>query len=148
MGKSSKSRTQGQAIIEFTLMLPIIITVLAGLTDFGLAFYLGTATQNAVREGARLAARGVVTNTVQQVVIDRIPAVSQFAISKSDVTVIGPTDSSVTCTDSSGGSVTQKTISVQASGTYKFAFLKYIGFDTMGISRTGIMRYEPNSLCH
>jgi Flp pilus assembly protein TadG len=129
-------------------MLPIIIMVLGGLTDFGLAFYLATATQNAVREGARLAARGVTSSTVQQAVIDRIPGVSQFTISKSDVTVIGPTDSVVTCTGSSGGSVTQQMISVQASGTYNFAFLKYIGFDTMGISRTGIMRYEPNSLCH
>jgi Flp pilus assembly protein TadG len=148
MEKGSRSPAKGQAIIEFTLMLPVIIIVIAGLTDFGLAFYLGTETQNAVREGARLAARGVASGTVQQVVIDRIPAVSQFAITKSNITVVGPTDSSVTCTDSSGGSVTQQMISVQASGTYRFAFLKYIGFDTIGISRTGIMRYESNSLCH
>ena len=65
MEKGSKSRTQGQAIIEFTLMLPIIITVLVGLTDLGLALYLAIATQNAVREGVRLAARGVNSSTVK-----------------------------------------------------------------------------------
>ncbi|TMA10345.1 MAG: pilus assembly protein [Deltaproteobacteria bacterium] len=155
MGKSLKFWAKGQAIIEFTLMLPIIITVLAGLTDLGLALYLAIATQNAVREGARLAARGVNSSTVKSQVISGIPATSQFNITTADITVTGPTTmSGVTgCTNSSGGSAPQSKISVTATGTYNYAFLKYVGFTTQTISRTGIMRYEgstasPESLCH
>lgn len=139
------SKSKGQALVELTLFLPLIIVLIGGLVDFGLAFYVGTATQNAVREGARLAAAGVDNTTVKNQVTARIPAISEFtSVAVNDPVVA----SSVGCTDSSGNPVTQQTVSVTASGTYNYSFLQYIGFTNMTISRTGIMRVEANSPCY
>jgi len=132
-----QKKSRGQAIVEFTLMLPIIIVLVGGLTDFGLAFFVGIATQNAVREGARVAATttglGANNSTVASTVTRGIPDVAQFPATELTVTNTAPTGSATTC----DGIVT-----VQASGTYHFAFLKYISFNTQSIIRSATMRYE------
>jgi Flp pilus assembly protein TadG len=49
-----KSRSDsGQAIVEFALVLPILIILLLGITDFGIALYDKAVITNASREGAR-----------------------------------------------------------------------------------------------
>jgi Flp pilus assembly protein TadG len=49
-----KSRSDsGQAIVEFALVLPILIILLLGITDFGIALYDQAVITNASREGAR-----------------------------------------------------------------------------------------------
>ncbi|MGE0598266.1 MAG: TadE/TadG family type IV pilus assembly protein [Dehalococcoidia bacterium] len=46
----------GQALVEFTMILPIFLLLLFGLVDFGRAFYTWLIVTNAAREGARVAA--------------------------------------------------------------------------------------------
>jgi len=46
---------RGVELIEFALMLPILLVILAGLWDFGRAYRTYQAITNAAREGARLA---------------------------------------------------------------------------------------------
>ncbi len=50
------SSQRGQALVEFTLVFLLLIVVAWIPADFGLAFYTGQIAQNAVREGARIAA--------------------------------------------------------------------------------------------
>lgn len=130
-------RSNGQAIIEFTLLLPIILIIVGGLTDLALALYVSIGTQNAVREGARVAAStpglDADDNNIRTVVVSNIPDVAQFPANQLTVSNTVPTGTTSTC----DGNVT-----VSATGNYSFMVLKYIGFTNMTISRSATMRYE------
>ncbi len=55
---SQKSRRQGQAVIEFALMVPWIIFLFVGVLDFGFYAYAVICTQNAARAVAMAQATG------------------------------------------------------------------------------------------
>lgn len=44
----------GASAVEFALLLPVLMMILFGITEFGLALYRQTILTNASREGARL----------------------------------------------------------------------------------------------
>ncbi len=46
----------GQAVVEFALVAPILLLLLCGIIDFGWIFSAQLATDNCAREGARFAA--------------------------------------------------------------------------------------------
>ena len=48
------ARQQGAAIVEFALVLPLLITLMAGIFEFGRAFWYVDALTKATRDGARL----------------------------------------------------------------------------------------------
>jgi Flp pilus assembly protein TadG len=50
------AKGRGQALVEFALVLPIAIIILAALVQFGVIFERQIGIQNAVREAARAAA--------------------------------------------------------------------------------------------
>ena len=49
-----RSAERGQALIEFTLILPVFLLILMGMLEFGSAYDHKTAMAYAVREGARV----------------------------------------------------------------------------------------------
>ena len=49
------SRSRGQALVEFSLMIPIFLLVLISLFDLGRAVFAYNTLTNAAREGARMA---------------------------------------------------------------------------------------------
>lgn len=51
-----KRRSDGQTLVEFALVLPIILLVVVGVFDAGRAVYTTSTLSQAAREGARLAA--------------------------------------------------------------------------------------------
>ena len=51
------SRTRGQSVVEFALVLPIMLLLLAGAIDLGRLFYAYVAVENAAKEGALFGAR-------------------------------------------------------------------------------------------
>ncbi|NIP42270.1 MAG: hypothetical protein GWO41_04160 [candidate division Zixibacteria bacterium] len=55
---------KGNAIIEFALVLPILLLVLFGITEFGRAIMVTNVLNTASREGARLAAVSDLSDTV------------------------------------------------------------------------------------
>ncbi len=59
--KFNKER-QGQSLVEFALVLPVLILLIIGMVELGFAFYSYMTVANANREGGRLAARGVFTD--------------------------------------------------------------------------------------
>ena len=81
----------GQAIIEFVVVFPLIIMLLAAIVDFGIAFDRRITLQHAVREGARFAA----VHTVEADIKDRTFQQAQNIITSGDVDVCyidGPDD--------------------------------------------------------
>ena len=59
-----KNGEKGQALVEFTLLVPIFLLLLFAIVDFGMGFYSWITVTNAAREGARL---GVVLATEQEI---------------------------------------------------------------------------------
>ena len=56
MLKRFRDTERGQALVEFTMILPIFLMLLFGLVEFGRGFYTWLLVTNAAREGARIAA--------------------------------------------------------------------------------------------
>jgi len=53
-GRRRAGRGQvGQALVEFALVLPVLLLILAAIVDFGRLFYSVLAVHHAAREGAR-----------------------------------------------------------------------------------------------
>jgi len=59
-----KHGEKGQALVEFTLLVPVFLLLLFAIIDFGMGFYSWITVTNAAREGARL---GAVLATQQQI---------------------------------------------------------------------------------
>jgi hypothetical protein len=51
-----RAGARGQAIVEFTLIIPVFLIILMGMLEFGIAFDHRNAMAYAVREGARVGA--------------------------------------------------------------------------------------------
>src|SRR3989304_6618928 len=62
--RARKNGEKGQALVEFTLLVPIFLVLLFAIIDFGMGFYSWISVTNGAREGARL---GVVMGTEQQI---------------------------------------------------------------------------------
>lgn len=79
------------AMIEFALVLPILLLVLFGITEFGRAIAVVQVLSTAAREGARIAA---VTAPDQSAVTTRVNDVLQSAsVTPSAILVEGPVGS-------------------------------------------------------
>ncbi len=52
---SRRPRSTGQALVEFTLIIPIFLSLLMGIFDFGRVVWASNSLASAAREGARFA---------------------------------------------------------------------------------------------
>lgn len=77
-------RQQGSVLVEFALLLPLLVLVLFGITEFGRAFAAYLALSHAAREGVRIASLGASDAEIEQLVKSRAAAVDS---SKLQVTV-------------------------------------------------------------
>jgi Flp pilus assembly protein TadG len=147
------AKNKGQAAVEFTLVFILLVIVAWIPADFGLAFYTGQLAQNAVREGARIAAADpalVATNTtcgpplsscftagnIFNETAVRLP--SALMGSSTQIAVVYPDPDSSAC---------NQLVRVSVSGQYPFFFykvLRFMGIDVNipTITRSSIMRWE------
>ena len=80
-----RERGRGQALVEFSIVLPVFFLVVAGMFDFGLGIYSDLTLVNAAREGARL---GVIDPGNTSAIEDRVREMAgNLDDSKLDVTV-------------------------------------------------------------
>lgn len=78
-----KPSERGAALVEFALVLPLLLVVIAGIVDFGFVFQRYEVITNAAREGARIAMLpGYESNT--DVVKQRVRDYVQFGLSLSN----------------------------------------------------------------
>ena len=79
---------RGQSVIEFALVLPILLLVLFGITEFGRAWMTSNILTSSAREGCRLA---IVTGPNVAAVQARVTSVCTAAgVTPTSITVIGP----------------------------------------------------------
>jgi Flp pilus assembly protein TadG len=136
----------GQSIIEISLITPLLLIALYIPADFGVAFFMGSFTQNAAREGARIGSglsksgkapdlvfSSTQANTVKEEVFDRLPDYL--------------TNKSVTVTFYAG-TACMEFIEVTAQGDYNFFLYQLMRLfggtvpDFVTISRTTQIRYN------
>jgi Flp pilus assembly protein TadG len=85
-------RQQGQSLVEFALIFPIIVIILFGIIEFGRLWETMSVLTSAAREGARVAA-------VTAPDPNRVQSAAQSVLSAANITnasiiVIGPNSSS------------------------------------------------------
>ena len=149
---------KGQALVEFTLIFVLLLIVAWIPADFGLAFYTGQIAQNAVREGARIAAAdpnlpaavAVVSCTMPDCYTAgniynetalRLPAA---LLGASTINVDYPAPGSAGC---------NRLVRVRVTGEYPYFFykiLRFIGIDVdiSQIQRSTSMRWEHQLPCN
>jgi Flp pilus assembly protein TadG len=96
-----KQRSEhGQSLVEFALILPIFILVLAGLFDLGRAVFAYNTISNASRESVRVA---IVNQTATDVQNEALKQGVSLGLSAADVTITyGDPSGTGTCTSPYG----------------------------------------------
>jgi len=97
----SRASRRGAAAIEFAIVLPILLTVLLGATDFGRFSYSAIAVSNAARSGAAFGSMNPLDSNsqaawhaaVRQAAIDELSESPAFDLSKLTVTATSTTES-------------------------------------------------------
>ena len=56
MSRARRSGRSGVSHLEFALILPVLLTILVGIMEFGWVFFQRTAVQEAMRQGCRYGA--------------------------------------------------------------------------------------------
>jgi len=80
-GRLMRSRAQGQAFVEFGLILPVLLLLVLGMIDLGRAFVFGVGVQQGAREAARLAAKAALDPTIDDATaLGRLIAASDPAL--------------------------------------------------------------------
>lgn len=115
-GDSIRRRDSGQSLLEFAIVLPILLALLVGIFEFGVAWNRKQVLTNAAREGARLAVLPGITN----------PDTVDFVVD-SYLTSAGITPASVT-RNYAGlcGSCTGETVTVQLQMDHTMPFVSAI----------------------
>jgi len=82
---------RGQSVVEFALVLPLLLAVLFGITEFGRAWMTSNILTSAAREGARLAVVTDPGGAYASLVQTRVTQVCAAAgVTPASITVSGP----------------------------------------------------------
>ena len=135
-------RDEGSELIEFALVTPILILLLAGIFDFGMMFRSYEAVTNAAREGARV---GVLPGYADADVQTRV---NEY-LAGSGLT--GPRVITVTSIPQATGAGTFTARRVEVNYTYTFVVLGPVGsafggsFGTIPLRAASVMRTEAQA---
>jgi Flp pilus assembly protein TadG len=138
MGKLTRATRRGAGIrgengatlVEFALILPILITFLFGIVEFGRLLNIQVMVTSAAREGARFASLGSSATAVTTQV-------------KASCPTVDPTKLTVAVTNAAGASGSAATVRVTYSldlATQTVA--RMFGSTTVNVSHVAVMRIE------
>jgi len=86
---SNRNAQRGTALIEFTLVLPLLLVLTVAAVDFGRAFFVKSVIEQSAREGARM--RAVTTAADSALVRDRVLEVANSSgVTVSQLLIEGP----------------------------------------------------------
>ncbi|WP_330476077.1 TadE/TadG family type IV pilus assembly protein [Terrabacter sp. C0L_2] len=88
---------RGASAVEFAIVFPILFLVIAGIVDFGRAYFYQIQLANAAREGARAAVIGTLTTTqIQDRAKAGVGGIPAADLSFPGMVTCGTTNASVT----------------------------------------------------
>ncbi len=92
-----ENRARGAAIVEFAVVLPLLLTILFGIIEYGWVFMVRQALQTAAREGTRVAILQT-SEAPYNAVLDRITEVmaptglTTYTVSMTHATTADPVE--------------------------------------------------------
>lgn len=126
----------GQAMVEFALILPIFLLILCGIIDFGWLFYNQLSLNNACREGARYAVVHTADNADTGAIINHIENTTTTVFANDgieiDISYSSPSDPTA-------GDIT---VSMEADISFFTPVLSTILGEEKTITSTVIMKVE------
>lgn len=130
---NQQGKEHGAALVEFAIVLPLLLILLLGMSEFGLLFYNKQVLTNASREGARAGITRADSVTIKALVdnycLDRLITFDSAA--------------SVTTTTAGVGGDYGEDLSVSVGYTYTFLVPALLGFGTtMNLSAKTVMKME------
>lgn len=126
--RTPTNRERGSVAVEFALVVPVLLTAILGITEFGLAFSAQTRISAAAREGARTLAGGDTAANARSAAKTAAPGVM---LSDAQITV-----SPTTCVGAGAGATATVTIS------YPYSFLTGMFGAGVTLNGTAVMRCE------
>lgn len=130
--KAALSRP-GQGMLEFAIILPLLLVILAAIADLGIMYLTAQTIQHASREGARFAVKlGDLSEDdarVSDYVEAQIPDIDLYS-SFNSITTAFP------------GCDLADEVTVTVAGEYNFLALNLIGLESIPLSLSTTMRYE------
>jgi len=136
-------RRRAQTIVEFALILPVFMLLVAGVIEFGRAFFAYGQLQQAVQEGARYGAvlhktNAEITARVQQIA----PGGASDTICPSSCTGTLPVCTTSPTNNASVGTCARgNVVNVSASHTQTL-LIPFLPFSSMNLYATASMVYE------
>jgi len=91
----------GQALVEFTLVLPLLLVMFFSILEFGLYFYTRVSLRHVVRESARFAVTGNVLNDSTGTPMTKAKSIEQLILTSAPAIHLTP--SNITLTPADGG---------------------------------------------
>lgn len=140
--QKSRKLQRGAAAVEFALVVPVLIILVFGITDFGLMFNNQAVVANASRDAARAASFGANKAAIQAVVTTEVASLPN---------VVFPVTTNVTCTKVNGtncvtydtDAVSGGTVTVTITYIHKWLTPSLIGLpNTLTVTKTSQMRIE------
>lgn len=136
------TKERGAAAVEFALLLPLLVVMLMGMIDFGMAINAQAIVGNAAREGARAAsfnadsalAQSVVTNA-SSTLLGTPPTATLTCKKMADIA----TNNTINCSAAGEGDV----VVVKVAYTYNWISPAVLGINpSTPIESTSLMRIE------
>ena len=137
---------KGQTLVEFALILPLLVMILAGLADFGFLYYDKQVIANASREGARAGIVYLLDSGGNKIIPDVDGVVQKYCENYRLVTFGASSGPTTTFSDLSLNYDSDLTVTVHF--TYTFLLSKALNIfggnlgPTLDISATTVMKME------
>lgn len=94
--------TSGQALVEFTLVLPLLLVLFFSVIEFGLFFYTRVSLRHVVRESARFAVTGNVLTDSTGKAMSRAKSVEYMILNGAPAVKLTPANITMTPADGGG----------------------------------------------
>lgn len=138
-GKMVMKKNKGSAAVEFALVMPVLIVLVFGIIEFGLALYDKAVITNASREGARA---GIVFRETPMTDGELTSLINDYC---QDKLVTFGSDTNVRTTITREGALSGDDLTVTVA--YKYDYLVLPGFISalsggLNLNATTIMRME------
>lgn len=139
-GKPAQVSERGAAAVEFALVVPVLIVMIFGMVDMGMAINAQAIVSNAAREGARAASFNGANVTATTTVVT---SATKYLIGTAPTTTITcqaiGTATTIACSSASPGD----SVVVQVNYTYKWLTPGVLGLPGQSpIAATSQMRIE------
>ena len=143
---------KGGALVELAMVSFVLLMLVGGAIEYGLALHSSQIVHNAGREGARIAATLVDleendarAKDAIMYRLENVPFASYLSFDAQDISVSEPTVR-VDVKNTDGETCSQE-VTVGMDINFEFIILRAFGFSNMNLGTSTTMRYQRQPIC-